>query len=233
MNYSKIVKGEFIERPNRFIAIVNINGSEEICHVKNTGRCKELLIKGATVYLEENHNPNRKTKYSVIAVEKGNRLINMDSQAPNKVVGEWLAKEILFNDIRLIQPEKKYGNSRFDFYVETGKSDENNNSRKIFIEVKGVTLEDNGSVRFPDAPTERGLKHIKELIHCIQEGYEAYIIFVIQMKDVLWFEPNNDTQPAFGETLKEAYEKGVKILAFDCHVDRENLEIGDPVKVIL
>lgn len=243
MNYKKVIEGRFIERPNRFIAIVEINGIMETCHVKNTGRCRELLIKGVTVYLEEHDNPNRKTKYSVIAVQKDKRLINMDSQAPNKVVKEWLEKGNLFPGATLIQAEKKYGNSRFDLYVETAgaedqyratESEESNQTRKkIFIEVKGVTLEDGGVARFPDAPTERGLKHIHELIHCMEEGYEAYIIFVIQMKDIIHFEPNDATQPAFRLALKEAEQKGVNILAYDCNVGTNSLEIRDPVNVLI
>lgn len=225
MKYNNIVKGRFISRPNRFIANVEINNKIEVCHVKNTGRCKELLIpEETTVFVEENDNPNRKTKYSLITVKKDDRLINMDSQVPNKVVYEWIKKGNLFNNPSLIKMEKKYDKSRFDLYVEEGE-------RKAFIEVKGVTLEEDGVVRFPDAPTERGVKHLKELCNCIDEGYEAYIIFVIQMKDVLYFEPNIRTHKEFGETLKEAKKHGVNILAVDCNVTEDSIDIKDYVEV--
>ena len=197
MKYDNILKGKFISRPNRFIAHIEINGKVEICHVKNTGRCKELLTPNATVFVQENNNPKRKTKFSLISVIKEKRMINMDSQVPNKIVHEWILKGNLFKDVTLIKPETKYNNSRFDFYIET-------KNKKVFIEVKGVTLENQGIVKFPDAPTERGVKHIKELCDCVKEGYEAYIIFVIQMKDVLHFEPNVETHKEFAEALKEA-----------------------------
>lgn len=226
MKYNKVKTGIFKSRPNRFIAYVEMDGEVKTCHVKNTGRCKELLIPGVTVYLEEQDNPKRKTKYDLIGVQKGNRLINMDSQAPNKVVYEWIMLGGLFPDIKLIKTEKTYGNSRFDLYVET-------ENKQIYIEVKGVTLEEDGIVRFPDAPTERGVKHVRELIACVEEGYEAYIIFVIQMKDVTYFEPNNVTHPAFGEALKEAEEKGVHILAMDCDVEFDQLNVRKNVKVKL
>lgn len=225
MRYDNILQGRFISRPNRFIANVEINNKIEVCHVKNTGRCKELLIpEETTVFVQENDNPNRKTKYSLITVKKGDRLINMDSQVPNKVVYEWIKKGNLFNSPSLIKPEKKYDKSRFDLYVEEG-------SRKAFIEVKGVTLEEEGVVRFPDAPTERGVKHLKELCNCIDEGYEAYIIFVIQMKDVLYFEPNVRTHKEFGEVLREGKKHGVNILAVDCDVTENSIDIRDYVKV--
>lgn len=226
MKYNKVKTGIFKSRPNRFIAYVEMDGEVKTCHVKNTGRCKELLIPGVTVYLEEQDNPKRKTKYDLIGVQKGNRMINMDSQAPNKVVYEWIMSGGLFSDIKLIKTEKTYGNSRFDLYVET-------ENKQIYIEVKGVTLEEDGIVRFPDAPTERGVKHVRELIACVEEGYEAYIIFVIQMKDVTYFEPNNVTHPAFGEALKEAEEKGVHILAMDCDVEFDQLNVRKNVKVKL
>lgn len=226
MKYEKVKTGIFLSRPNRFIAFVKVDGVVETCHVKNTGRCKELLIPGVTVYLEESNNPKRKTKFSVIGVQKGNRMINMDSQAPNKVVYEWIQSGGLFSDIKLIKPEKIYGNSRLDLYVETP-------DKQIFIEVKGVTLEEDGIVRFPDAPTERGVKHINELISCVKEGYEAYIIFVIQMKDVIYFEPNDITHPAFGEALRKAEKKGVHILAMDCDVEKDQLNIRNKVMVKL
>ena len=226
MKYDNILKGKFISRPNRFIAHIEINGKVEICHVKNTGRCKELLIPNATVFVQENNNPKRKTKFSLISVIKEKRIINMDSQVPNRIVHEWLLKGNLLKDITLIKPETKYNNSRFDFYIET-------KNKKAFIEVKGVTLENQGIVKFPDAPTERGLKHVKELCDCKKEGYDAYIIFVVQMKNVLHFEPNVETHKEFAEALKEAQKQGVNIIAVDCDVKEDSINIIDYVKVIL
>lgn len=224
MKYENIVKGVFIERPNRFIAICEINGKEEVCHVKNTGRCKELLVKGATVYLEKSNNPNRKTKYDLIAVYKGERLINMDSQVVNKVALEFMPK--LFENIIKIKPEYKYGNSRLDIYIET-------DTEKIFVEVKGVTLENDGVVRFPDAPTERGVKHLNELQKAVTEGYRAYVLFIVQMNDVKYFEPNRETHPQFADALKQAKENGVIPLAFICDVTQDSIEITKeiPVKI--
>ena len=226
MEYQEIVAGRFIKRPNRFIAHVEIEGSLEICHVKNTGRCRELLIQGVTVYLEKSNNPKRKTKYSLIGVEKDTRMINMDSQAPNKVVHEWLQAGNLSPRTTFIKPETKYRSSRFDFYIETDKE-------KIFMEVKGVTLEEDGVVKFPDAPTERGLKHIEELCKVLEEGYKAYVFFVIQMKGARYFTPNNKTHPAFGEALIKAKEAGVQILAYDCEVTKDFLKIGKEIEVRL
>ncbi|AJG97202.1 DNA/RNA nuclease SfsA [Clostridium beijerinckii] len=226
MKYNNILKGKFISRPNRFIAYVEIDGNEEVCHVKNTGRCKELLTPNATVFIQKNDNPKRKTKFSLIGVIKGDRMINMDSQVTNKVVHEWILKGNLLKDVTLIKPETKYKNSRFDFYVET-------KHQKIFIEVKGVTLENNGIVKFPDAPTERGVRHLRELVDCVKEGYDAYVIFVIQMKDVVHFEPNIETHKEFGDILKYAKENGVNIVAVDCLVDEDSINIRDYVDVIL
>lgn len=226
MRYETIVTGTFIDRPNRFIANVMIDGRAEVCHVKNTGRCRELLTPGAEVYLEVASNPDRKTKYDLVGVKKGNLMINMDSQAPNVAVGEWLRAGNLFPDAVLIKPEKKFGNSRFDFYVETPE-------RKIFMEVKGVTLEEDGVVRFPDAPTERGIKHMEELIASMAEGYEAYILFVIQMKNVKYFEPNDKTHKAFGDVLRKAAKTGVKVLAYDCTVTETEMWLDQPVSVRL
>ena len=197
MKYERIEIGRFIERPNRFIAYVEIAGKKETVHVKNTGRCAELLTPNASVYVQRAENPDRKTQWDLIGVKKGKRMINMDSQIPNKVVEEWIKQGNLFPDAIVIRPEKTYRKSRFDLYVEEG-------DRKIFVEVKGVTLEENGIVKFPDAPTERGIKHIEELCEATKEGYEAYIFFVIQMKGVRYFTPNMETQPAFGEALKRA-----------------------------
>ena len=208
MKYEHIVKGIFLERPNRFLAHIMIHGKHETVHVKNTGRCAELLRKGAVVYVQETDNPQRKTKWDLIAVEKGTRMINMDSQIPNRVVEEWIKGGHLFENIKQIRPETIYGNSRFDLYVET-------ESRKAFIEVKGVTMEEDGVVRFPDAPSERAVKHLQELVRAVKDGYEAFVIFVIQMKNVRYFTPNRDTHPVFCEALKEAWRQGVKILAFD------------------
>lgn len=224
MQYENILQGKFISRPNRFIAHVEVNGKMEICHVKNTGRCKELLIPGVTVFVQESNNPKRKTKFSLIGVIKEKRIINMDSQVPNKVVHEWIAKGNLFTDVTLIKPETKYNKSRFDFYIET-------KNKRAFVEVKGVTLEDKGIVRFPDAPTERGVKHIRELCDCIKEGYDAYIIFVIQMKNVIHFEPNSETHKEFAEALKAAKKYGVHIIAVDCEVNENSIDIIDYVKV--
>lgn len=230
MRYSNIVKGKFIERPNRFVAMVEVNGAVEVCHVKNTGRCRELLMPGAEVFLEKSSNPNRKTAYDLVGVKKADIMVNMDSQAPNKVVLEWLKAEKYFQNISLIKPECKYGNSRIDFYVET---EEDGHKRKIFIEVKGVTLEEEGTARFPDAPTERGVRHMLELLKAVEEGYESYLLFVIQMKPILQFEPNDRTHKAFGETLRMVNQKGVHVLAYDCLVTEKTMELDDPIFVNL
>ena len=226
MEYTKIVKAIFKERPNRFIAIANIDGKEETVHVKNTGRCRELLVKGATVFLEEGQNPNRKTKYDLVGVIKNGNLINMDSQAPNKVAIEFLKESNLFSKNAIIKGEVTYKSSRFDIFVTDG-------DRRAFIEVKGVTLENDGIAMFPDAPTERGIKHIRELISAKDEGYESYILFVIQMKGIKEFTPNYSTHLEFGNTLKIAKEKGIEILAYDCIVTENSLKIDMPVAVRL
>lgn len=231
MKYKNIEKGRFIERPNRFIARVEINGQTETVHVKNTGRCKELLREGCTVYLEKSDNPERKTQYDLVAVEKLREgkpplLINMDSQIPNAAAEEWLSKGNIFSEKAIIRREVKYGASRFDFYIEDG-------DRKAFLEVKGVTLENDGVASFPDAPTERGIKHINELVKCMADGYEAYILFVIQMKEVNLFTPNYETHPEFGKVLCEAERAGVKVMAADCVVTSESIEIDSEVKVQL
>ena len=231
MNYKKIVQATFIERPNRFIAYCKINETIEKVHVKNTGRCRELLTPNCTVYLEESDNPNRKTKYSLIAVQKGNRLINMDSQVPNKVVQEALINKTIVlpgldEEISFIKPEKTYGNSRFDIYLET-------ENKKAFIEIKGVTLEENDIVLFPDAKTERGVKHIKELIEAKKDGYHSYIIFVVQMKNVKYFTPNIKMHKELGDALIEAQSAGVNVLAYDCEVTPNSIEIKDEVNVKL
>ena len=227
MRYKNIVKGTFINRPNRFIANVDIEGAPTVCHVKNTGRCRELLIPGATVFLEKSDNPERKTQYDLIAVYKEENLFNIDSQAPNKVFGEWLTSgKSCFDSIPNIKPECKYGNSRFDFYIEA-------DGRKIFAEVKGVTLENDGILSFPDAPTERGTKHIRELCDCIENGYEAVVAFVIQTKNAKYFTPNADHDPAFAQELKNAHRKGVRIIALCCDVTSDSLSISDYTEVRL
>ncbi len=226
MRYENVESAIFLERPNRFIAYVEQAGKREICHVKNTGRCRELLVPGAEIYVQRQENPARKTKLDLIAVRKGGLLINMDSQVPNKVAAEWLRKGRLCTEKALIRPEKTYESSRFDFYVEDKGS-------RFFLEVKGVTLEKDGIARFPDAPTERGVKHIRELIACKREGYGAYILFVIQMKGIHVFEPNDGTHPAFGEALREAKAAGVGVLAYDCIVEPDTIEIDKEIEVRL
>ncbi len=224
MKYSKIKKAEFITRPNRFIAMCMVEGLVQECHVKNTGRCKELLVPGTTVFLEESDNPDRKTKYDLVSVYKNGKLFNIDSQAPNKVFAEWLEKEILFKNISLVKPETKYKNSRFDFYVEYGGG-------KAFIEVKGVTLERDGVLLFPDAPTQRGVKHINELCDAVDDGYEGYIVFIIQTNEAKYFTPNKDTHPQFAQSLKIAQEKGVNILCLLCDTKPDLLRVNDSVLV--
>lgn len=209
MKYDNIIRGTFLSRPNRFIAQVEIDGTVHTCHVKNTGRCKELLVEGARVILQESSNPERKTKYDLISVYKGDRLVNMDSQAPNKIFGEYIPK--LFKDVTYVRPETVYGSSRFDFYIEA-------DDKKIFAEVKGVTLEQNNEAMFPDAPTDRGVKHITELCKAVEEGYEAYVVFIIQMKGIKSFSPNDKTHPQFGDALRAAEKAGVNIIALDCNV---------------
>ncbi|MEI7884956.1 MAG: DNA/RNA nuclease SfsA [Clostridia bacterium] len=226
MEYKNIQQAKFLARPNRFIAEIEIAGKIELCHVKNTGRCKELLVAGATIFVEESDKKGRKTKYDLISVYKAQRLINMDSQAPNQVVEEWLKAGVLFKDISLLRREAKYKNSRFDFYLEVGK-------RKIFLEVKGVTLEAEGIVSFPDAPTERGIKHLNELVECLQDGFEAYVIFLIQMEQVQYFKPNDMTHPAFGDALRAASEAGVVCLAYDCMVTSTTLTLHQLVALQL
>ena len=226
MRYEKMEPAVFLERPNRFVAYVEQAGRREICHVKNTGRCRELLVPGAELYVQRSDNPARKTALDLIAVKKGSQWVNMDSQAPNKAAAEWLRQGGLGYREITIRPEYKYGDSRFDFFLEA-------DGRKAFMEVKGVTLEEDGIARFPDAPTERGVKHIRELIRCLDAGYEAYVFFVIQMKGVRAFEPNDRTHPAFGEALREAAKKGVQILAYDCVVRPDEMSIDQRIEVWL
>ena len=225
MHYGNMVEGRFLARPNRFIAHVEIGGKTEICHVKKTGRCRELLPTGARVWCQKSDNPNRKTAFDLISVEKGERIINMDSQAPNKAAMEWLAGGGL-GPIENLRAETTHGDSRYDFsFVQDG--------RPCFLEVKGVTLENDGVCAFPDAPTERGVKHIRGLIEAVREGCGGFILFVIQMADVKYLRPNDETDPAFGKALREAAEAGVTVLAMDCGVTPDTMEIRLPVLVKL
>lgn len=226
MIYENIRKAVFLSRPNRFIAHVKLDGKDTVCHVKNTGRCRELLIPGAAVYIQQAQNPERKTRWDLIAVEKGERLINMDAAAPNAVFGEWLSAGGAGFVPDLIRPEYVHGDSRFDFYLEQG-------GRRIFAEVKGVTLEEAGVVRFPDAPTERGVKHLRGLASCVAEGFEAWAVFVIQMQNVEHFEPNRATHPAFADALRDAEASGVRLLALDCEVTPQSVRIHREVPIKL
>ena len=229
MRYRHISKAVFIGRPNRFIARVLVDGQEETVHVKNTGRCRELLTEGCTVYLEDSENPARKTRFDLVAVEKLRSgkpplLVNMDSQMPNNAVAEWIADSGLFSDKAVIHREYTYGASRFDFMIEDG-------GRISFLEVKGVTLENGGIAGFPDAPTERGVKHIKELIRAKNEGFGAYILFVIQMKEIRQLRPNDATHRAFGDALREAEKAGVNLLAYDCIVTPDSMTIDKEIEI--
>lgn len=226
MKYKNIVSGRFVSRPNRFIAKVEIDGEIHTVHVKNTGRCKELLCENATVFLEKSNNPARKTAYDLVAVIKNDRLINMDSFAPNVAVGEFIREGRLFSDLDFLKAEYTFGNSRFDFYGKHG-------GKEFFAEVKGVTLEENGVVRFPDAPTVRGIKHLEELENAVKSGYEAYVIFVVQMSDVSYFEPNYKTHREFGEALKKAVKNGVRALCFDCQVEKDSMKLDKNVEIKL
>ena len=225
MKYENMAPGRFLSRPNRFIAMVEIAGKEEVCHVKNTGRCKELLPLGATVWCRYDENPKRKTKYDLITVQKGERLINMDSQAPNAAAKEWLLSGGL-GDICDLRAEVVCGDSRFDFaFQKDGKT--------CYLEVKGVTLERGGICAFPDAPTLRGVKHLKGLQEAAERGCGAYVLFVIQMADVKYLHPNDTTDPQFGEALREAANAGVTVLAMDCAVTHDSMTIRRPVPVKL
>lgn len=226
MIYSNIHEGIFIDRPNRFIANVLISGVSTVCHVKNTGRCRELLIPGTKVLLEKSSNPARKTQYDLVKVYKGDRLVNLDSNAPNIVFGEFLRSGGLGFKTEYVKAEFTHGDSRFDYYFE-------HEGKKAFAEVKGVTLEENNVARFPDAPTERGIKHLKGLIDCVRQGYEAYAVFIIQMRGIDTFSPAWDKHREFALTLCQAHEAGVKILAFDCDVTENGLNIAEPIKVDL
>jgi len=231
MTYERVVGGRFVSRPNRFVALVEIDGEVQTVHVKNTGRCRELLLPGVQVLLAESNNLARKTKYDLVAVYKERAgknplLINMDSQAPNAVAVEWLHKCGLFSEDAILRREVRYGTSRFDCYIEDGL-------RCAFVEVKGVTLEQDGIAAFPDAPTERGIKHLRELAFCVEQGYEAYLLFIVQMKEIHTVRPNDVTHPAFGKALREAVRAGVKVLAVDCVVTENGLYADKPIAVVL
>ncbi len=242
MTYQDIHRAVFLSRPNRFIAQVNLDGREETVHVKNTGRCRELLLPGCTVYLEGSANPARRTKYDLVAVEKARPdlpplLINLDAQAPNRVFGEWMGAgkgaELGLPEPTLLRPETTWGNSRFDFYWEESEKPPERTPRRGFVEVKGCTLEEDGLALFPDAPTQRGVKHLRELMACRGAGYEAAVCFVIQMEGMRAFSPNDRTHPAFGAALREAVDAGVKVLAVECAVAADSLTMTRPVPVLL
>lgn len=227
MTYENTMDGVFLSRPNRFIAEVEADGRTIVCHVKNTGRCREILVPGTPVVLARGLGPNRKTEWDLMAAWKGDLLINIDSQAPNKAFAEWAAAGGFLPGITLLQREKTYGNSRFDFYIET------NDGGRHFVEVKGVTLEAGGRVLFPDAPTERGVKHVEELISAQQGGYHAHAVFVIQLSPAVSFQPNDATHPAFGQALRKAAKAGVDIRALCCVVTPNSMVIDTPVPVVL
>lgn len=224
MRYQQVEKASFLARPNRFIAHVQLGDDQVVCHVKNTGRCRELLVPGAEVWLEKGSNPARKTAWDLITVRKGTRLINMDAQAPNQVFAEWAAQ--FEPRLTALRSEVTYGQSRLDFCLETAQG-------LHYVEVKGVTLEENGHTRFPDAPTERGIKHLQELMRAVEEGHRASAVFVIQMEDVVDFAPNDVTHPAFGAALRQAAAAGVQVVALRCRVTPDALEIIDSVPVVL
>ena len=226
MRYGEVKRGRFLARPNRFVAHVELEGELVVCHVKNTGRCRELLTSGAAVYLERAENPARKTPYDLIAVEKGDLLINMDAQAPNKVFGEWAAAGRFLPGLTALRPEFTWEDSRFDFRLE-------DHLGPCFVEVKGVTLEQDGLALFPDAPTERGVKHLRGLRRAVERGYRAAVFFVVQMKGPRLFRPNDGTHPAFGQALREAAAAGVGVYAWDCAVTPESLTLDAPVEVAL
>lgn len=224
MKYDNVVSGIFLARPNRFIAHVIVDGEEQVCHVKNTGRCAELLIKGVEVFLQKASNPDRKTKYDLIAVRKGDRIVNIDSQAPNKVAAEFIPQ--LYPELINLKPEAGFGSSRLDFKVDFADCIR-------YIEVKGVTLEADGIAMFPDAPTERGVKHLNELIHCVELGYKATALFIIQMTDIKYMIPNDATHPEFGKALRAAKAAGVDIIAVGCDVTPDTLTANGFIDVRL
>ncbi len=224
--YDKVAEGRFVSRPNRFVAYVEIDGVVSKCHVKNTGRCKELLVPGATVFLSKSDNPARSTRYDVVAVMKGDLLINMDSQAPNPVAVEGLRRIPQFRDVTEIRQEFVYGDSRIDIMATS-------HNERFLIEVKGVTLEHDGVARFPDAPTERGRKHLRELMHAVEDGWQAYVLFVVQMEGMKVFEPNEATDPEFASVLREAYRAGVGVLAHGCKVTKDSMALDHEIPIRL
>lgn len=226
MKYGEIIKGNFHSRPNRFTAVVDVDGELQTVHVKNTGRCRELLVPEAEVYLEKATNPERKTCYDLVTVRKGERLVNMDSQAANVITEEWLRGGALFSENAVIRREVKYGDSRFDFKIDDG-------GKVSFLEVKGVTLEKDGVALFPDAPTGRGIKHLRELMRAADEGYGAYVLFVIQMKGITCLKPNDETHKDFGDTLRQAASYGVRVIAVDCTVTEREVVADSTVPVVL
>lgn len=226
MFYKNIAAGKFISRPNRFIANVEIDGKVQVVHVKNTGRCRELLLPGSTVYCEKSDNPNRKTAYDLVAVEKGKLLINMDSQAPNAAFSEFIHDGSFKDGIEYIARERKYKNSRFDFYFKR-------KGKEYFAEVKGVTLEDEGVVLFPDAPTERGVKHLTELEDAVKNGYGGCVVFVVQLKEAKYFTPNRKTHPEFADKLKEVQKEGVEIFAYTCNVTPSSISLLSQIPVVI
>lgn len=226
MDYGCVVPARFLDRPNRFVAHVLLGQETVTCHVKNTGRCRELLVPGATVYLERGTNPNRRTAWDLIAVEKDGKLINMDAQAPNRVFLEWAQGGHFRPGLTLLKPETTFGASRFDFYWETA-------SDRGFVEVKGVTLEEDGVVRFPDAPTLRGVKHLEELAAARQAGYQAALCFIVQLAGAKYVQPNDVTHPQFGQALRQAAAAGVEVFALGCSVTPDSLTAADPVPVRL
>lgn len=227
MKYDNIYEGVFIKRLNRFVAIVKINGVEETVHVKNTGRCGELLIKGAKIYLQYVDKESRKTKYSLISILKGDNLFNIDSQVPNRVIEDALRNNKIkgLKNLDFLKREQTYGNSRFDFYFE--KDD-----RKGYIEVKGVTLENNGEAKFPDAPTSRGTKHVNELVEAKKDGYESYIFFLLQFKGANTFSTNREMDPAFAKAVDEAVKNDVEVLVYDSVVKKDSIIISEEVNYV-
>ena len=227
MKYEAMHKGTFLRRPNRFIAHVEIDGTEQVCHVKNTGRCRELLPAGATVWCQHHDDPHRKTAWSLITVQKGQRLINMDSQAPNKAAFDYVSQGGLGFLPKVVKTEQVYGSSRFDLYFET------DDGRQGYVEVKGVTLEREDVAYFPDAPTERGAKHVRELAEAARHGLQAYLLFVVQMEDILRVEPNRDTDPDFAAALVEAQAAGVHLCAVGCKITPETMICDAPIPVVI
>ncbi len=226
MTYPNIIPATFLARPNRFVAEVELGGEPLRCHVKNTGRCRELLLPGTPVWLTKSENPQRKTAYDLVTVQKGARLVNLDSQAPNACFREWAGAGHFVPGLSLLKGEQTFGHSRFDFYWEAGE-------RRGFVEVKGVTLERDGAVYFPDAPTQRGVRHVEELIACRETGFEAAVFFVVQLEGATHFSPNQETHPAFGAVLRLAQQAGVDIYAMDCRVRPDALEIRQRVPILL